>query len=253
MTTFSLTDWLTLEVYRTLLVFVRISAAFLLMPGFGEPTVPTRIRILAGLAVAVAVAPAVAGMPDTVPTTWALIVAVAAEAVCGALLGTLARTLISAVLMAGQVIGQNIALSNIFATGVAVDQSATLGATLYAGIVAVMFAANGHHAVLRALVESYGLLPPGHFPEMAASAHAVVMAGLRSFRLGGELALPLLLLALVFHVALGAVNRAMPAMPVFMIANPALVMVGLYVLAATVPGIFDVGTAWWTALPSLLR
>jgi flagellar biosynthetic protein FliR len=253
MTTFTLSGWLTLEVYRTLLVFVRVSAAFLLLPGLGEPTVPTRIRILAALAVAVAVAPAIAGMPATVPDAGRLIVAVAAEAACGAFLGTLARTLISAVLMGGQVIGQNIGLSNIFATGIATDQSATVGAALYAGILAVMFATNGHHAILRALVESYGLLPPGQFPEMAPSARAVVAAGVQSFRLAGQLALPLLLLALVFHVALGAVNRAMPAMPVFMIANPALVMVGLYLLAATVPGMFDVTMAGWTDLPSLLR
>jgi len=42
-------------------------------------------------------------------------------------------------------------------------------------------------------------------------------------------------------------------MPVFMIANPALVMVGLYLLATTVPGMFDVGMSGWFDLPSLLR
>ena len=43
-----LSGWLTLEVYRTLLVFSRISAAFLLLPGFGEPDVP-RARTAAAL------------------------------------------------------------------------------------------------------------------------------------------------------------------------------------------------------------
>lgn len=249
----NLSDWLTLEVYRVLLVFVRVSAAFMLMPGFGDAGIPARIRILCGLAVAVAVAPAIAGMPQIVPTAWGLMLAVVAEAVNGALLGTLARTLISAVLIAGQIVSQNIGLTNIFAAGVALDQSPAIGAVLYAGLIATMFAANGHHLILRSIVQSYGLLPPGRFPEMAASAHAVVVAGLRSFRLAGQLALPLLLLALVFHAALAAVNRAMPALPIFMIANPALVIVGLYLVTATVPGLFDASLSAWADLPSLMR
>ena len=149
-------------------------------------------------------------MPVGVPGAWGTLIAVAGEAFAAHLLGTLARTIVSGVLIAGQVIGQNIGMANIFAQGVAIDQAATLGATLYAGMVAMMFASGGHHVILRALVESYGLLPAGHFPNIAASARAVMEAGLRCFRLGGQLAFPFLLLALVFHVALAVVNRALP-------------------------------------------
>ena len=71
----------------------------------------------------------------------------------------------------------------------------------------------------------------------------MIEAGLRSFRLGGQLAFPFLLLALVFNAALAVVNRALPAIPVFMIASPALVVIGLYLLAAAIPGILDAGLA----------
>ena len=43
------------------------------------------------------------------------------------------------------------------------------------------------------------------------------------------------------------------AMPVFMIASPALVVTGLYLLAATVPGLLENGLNSWYDLPSLLR
>ena len=233
-------------------MFVRISAAFMMLPGFGEPTVPTRIRILAGLAIAAAVSPAVALMPTAVPNTWGLLLSVTAEAACGALIGTLARTVISGVLIAGQVIGQNIGLANIFAAGVAVDQAATIGAAVYAGLLAVLFASGGHHAILRALVDSYSLLPPAQFPAIDATAHAIVGAGVHSFRLAVQLAFPFLLLAFVFNVALGAMNRALPALPVFMIASPALVAAGLYLLAASMPDILDASLAGWSDLPALL-
>jgi flagellar biosynthesis protein FliR len=248
-----LTGWLTLEVFRTLLVFCRITAAFMMLPGFGEPSVPARIRILAGLAIAVAVAGAIPGMPASVPGAWGTLLAVAGEAFSGALLGTLARTIVSGVLIAGQTIGQNIGLGNIFATGLAIDQAETVAAALYAGLIAIMFASGGHHVILRALVESYDILPAARMPNVAASFRAVLEAGVRSFQLGGQLAFPFLLLAFVFHVGLAVVNRALPAMPVFMIASPALVVTGLYLLAATVPGLLEGALGSWYDLPSLLR
>jgi flagellar biosynthesis protein FliR len=248
MVTLDLSGWLSLEIYRGLLVFVRISAALLLMPGFGEPSVPVRIRILAGVAIAAAVSPAVAGMPGVVPGTWGLLLAVAAEAMSGALLGLLARTVISGVLIAGQVIGQNIGLANIFALGLAIDQAATVGAAVYAGLLAVLFASGGHYLILRSLVESYRVLPAAHFPSVGAGASSIVAAGLQSFRLALQLAFPFLMLSLVFNAALGAMNRALPAMPVFMIASPALVIAGLYLLAASMPGILDTSLGDWGQL-----
>ena len=71
--------------------------------------------------------------------------------------------------------------------------------------------------------------------------------------MGAQLAFPFLLLAFVFNVGLAVVNRALPAMPVFMIASPALVVIGLYLLAATVPGLLENGMGGWYDLPSLLR
>ena len=134
-----------------------------------------------------------------------------AEAVNGALLGALGRTVISGVSMAGQIVSQNIGLTNIFASGMAMDEAATIGAALYAGIVAILFASRGHYVIIRALAESYNLLPPGHFPKMGASAQVVIGAGLRCFRLGAQLAFPFILLGLIFHASLAAINRAMPS------------------------------------------
>lgn len=251
--TLPLEDWLSLKIYVVLLVFVRVGTAFMLMPGYGEPTVPVRMRLLAAFGIGVAVAPVIAGMPAVVPTSVGIVLGVSAEAVCGALLGTLSRTLVSAILSAGTVIGQNIGLSNIFTQGLGTDQSATIGAAVYAGLIATLFAADGHHAIIRSLVESYRLLPPGQFPTAGDSAHAVVRAGITSFRLVGQLALPFLLLALVFNASLAAINRAMPAMPVFNLGAPAIVVAGLYLLAATVPGLIEQGLAAYSDMLQTLR
>ncbi len=75
--------WLSAEVFHVLLVFVRVSAAFLLLPGFGEPSVPPGIRLLAALAMAGAVAPTISGLATAAPARgWQ----VAAGAVATALM-----------------------------------------------------------------------------------------------------------------------------------------------------------------------
>ncbi len=249
----TLSGWFSLEVLRALLVFVRIGAAMMLLPGFGEPAVPVRIRVLVGLAMGAAVSPVVAGMPEQVPPAAGVAVAVIAEALSGAIIGVVCRTLISAVTTAGQLISQNIGMTNIFAAGVSIDQSATIGAAIYAGIIAVMFASGGYHSMLRGLVESYQLLPPAQFPSATISAHVVIMAGSKALRLAAQIALPFLVLAMLFNASLAVINRALPAIPVFMLANPVLVVLGLYLLAATVPGILDTALADWPDVVGLLH
>lgn len=224
------------ELYRLLLVLCRVAAALMLLPGFGDGGVPVRMRIMAGLMMALCIAPLL-GPAQPVPGTWTMFGAIAAEVVVGAMIGTLARIIISAVQAAGQIIGQCIGVSNIFTLGVGPDSSATLGAAIQAGCVAALFAIGGHHTALRAVVDSYGLFPLGTLPEIADSARLISETVSRSFRLGLQLSLPFLLLALLFNMVLGGINRALPAVPVFMIGAPALLLAGLHLMAATMPSL----------------
>ncbi|CAH2605433.1 Flagellar biosynthesis protein FliR (plasmid) [Rhodovastum atsumiense] len=247
-----LSTWMTIEIWRTALVFLRIGTTFMLLPGFGEPAVPVRVRLLTALAVAFSCAQATPNMPVEVPGAWGMVFAIAAEMVAGGLIGTIARTIVAASLMAGSVIGLNIGLANVFALGLGPDQSAAIGAAIYIGLAAALFALSGHHAVLHAIVDSYAVVPAGHFLDIAAGARAVTLAGVQSFRLAGQLAMPFLLLALAFNVSLAMMNRALPALPVFMLASPAIVAAGLYLLAATAPGLIDQGTLAWDEMLKLL-
>ncbi|HTR16081.1 MAG TPA: flagellar biosynthetic protein FliR [Acetobacteraceae bacterium] len=248
-----LSGFLSISAYRMLLVFARVSAAFLMVPGFGEPGVPVRVRILAGLGLAATISSVIPGMPTNVPGTYGILLAVAAEVLNGALLGTISRVLMTGLLIGGQVAGQAVGLSNIFVMGLGFDQSATIGAAFYAGFLAVLFATDGHHLIIRTIADSYTLMPPGLFPDMADDAHAVVAAALRAFRLAAQLGMPFLVLSLMFNVSLAGINKALPAMPVFMIGAPAIVMAGLYLMTAVIPGVIEQGMLAFTDLASVLR
>ncbi|MFZ6765320.1 MULTISPECIES: flagellar biosynthetic protein FliR [Acetobacterales] len=229
-----LESWLTAELYRLFLVFCRVSAALLLLPGTGETQLPARIRLLAGLLIALCIAP-LAGPASSPPGALAMAGAVALETATGAFLGTLSRLLLSAVHVAGQVIGQSIGISNAFVFGIGMDNSAVLGGALYAASLAALFAIDGHHPGLRAIADSYALVPLGAAPETALAARSLAEGVATAFRLAMQLAMPFLILALIFNLALAGINRAMPAMPVFMIGAPALLLAGLTLLGAAAP------------------
>lgn len=235
-TALPLATWLPAEIYRLALVFCRISAAMMALPGFGEHTVPVRVRLLAGLAAALCIAP-LAGPAVPVPAVWSVLGAMVVEVATGTLLGTLSRILLSAIQIAGQLIGQSIGLSNAFVFGVGNDNSAVIGAALYAGAVAALITMGGHQVALRALAESYAVVPLGMPPPLAASAQAVTAVTTRAFGLAMQFAVPFLALALLCNLAMAGINRALPAMPVFMIGAPALLLAGLQLLALVAPGI----------------
>ncbi|WP_159999064.1 flagellar biosynthetic protein FliR [Roseomonas sp. 18066] len=230
----ALEPWLSAELYRWFLVFCRAAAALMLLPGFGETQLPGRIRVIAALVVAFCLAP-LAGPLQPVPGALGMAGAIAVEVLAGSFLGALSRLLLSAVHVAGQIIGQSIGLSNAFAFGIGADNAAILGSVLYAAVMAAFFAMDGHHAGLRAILDSYRLVPLGEAPAAAPAARALTEALATAFRLAMQLSMPFLILSVVFNAALAGINRALPAMPVFMIGAPAILMTGLYLLGVAAP------------------
>jgi flagellar biosynthetic protein FliR len=89
--------------------------------------------------------------------------------------------------------------------------------------------------MLMALLDGYslflpgGLLPVGDFADVLAR----VLAG--SFRMGLQIASPFLLYGLVFYVGMGLLARLMPQMPIFFVALPIQILLGLCTMLITFP------------------
>lgn len=211
-----------------LLCFFRVGACLALLPVFGEQVVPVRFRLGLALALTVAVAPAIPAPPDVTPS------AILAEATTGLALGAVFRTLTMALQIAGAIAAQATSLSQIFASAGAEPQSAFSTVLLLAGL-AMLCSAGFHVQVIVFLIRSHDLVAQGQFlPAAAVSAWGVSqIAGF--FGLGFALAAPFLIGGLVYNIALGAINRAMPALMVVFIGAPALTAGGMILLALAAP------------------
>jgi len=113
------------------------------------------------------------------------------------------------------------------------DQGALLSIFLSLVGLLLIFATDTHHLLIRAVVESYVLFKPGVYPMVGDMADVMTQTVANSFKLGFQLASPIVVVGLLFYVLLGLLARLMPQMQVFFIAMPLQIMMGLFLLMTT--------------------
>jgi flagellar biosynthesis protein FliR len=226
---------LTAEAFAIFLVFARVGAAFTVLPGFAEASVPVRIRLVAAAAVAFILAPVVSpGLPRLPADPLGLAALLFGEIAIGLFLGMIARISVAAMQTAGAVIGLQSGMSSATMFDPAFGQSTVVTAS-FMTIVAllVIFTTDMHHLMLSAIAESYGVFPAGDLPRFDDVIEAGVRVVADSFRLGVQISAPALVVGTVFFVGIGMIARLMPQMQIFFIALPAQIVIVLVATAVT--------------------
>lgn len=231
------------QVYGGGLIFARLGSFFVAMPGVGESTVPTNIRVAFAFIVTIALYPALAGnLPAEPSDVWAMTVQVAAEILIGLALGTLLRMFTQSLAVAGEVISLQTTLSFAQTTN-PLQAQPTASVTTFLTLVGLtaIFATDLHQLFIAGIVHSYEMFPPGRGVPMAALNAAAVRLMGETFSLGVQLSAPVLIFSLVFNIAAGLVARVMPQFQIFFIATPLTVLLGLAVFAMSLGGM---GMVW---------
>lgn len=229
-------------VWSGFLVFVRIGAIVALLPVFGEQSVPARLRLAIALAFTMLVAPLVAApvQPD--------IPAILAEVVTGLMLGAGLRLLVLALNLAGAIAAQSTSLAQILGVAGAEPAPAMSHILVVAGL-ALATTLGLHLRIVEFMAFSYDMFPQGSLPASEEAAAWGVAQVARAFSLGFSIAAPFAIGGLLYYVALGAINRAMPTLMVAFIGAPALTGGGLVFLAMLSPAMLGL---WLGALNGFL-
>ncbi|MBX9615999.1 MAG: flagellar biosynthetic protein FliR [Brevundimonas sp.] len=221
------------QVWAGGLVFARIGAILLSLPGIGESYVPPRIRLALALMVSLALWPVIAPSLPALPATLGGTVGwVIREVITGLMIGTILRVFISTLAIAGEIVSLQTTLSFAqTANPLQAQPATTVAAFLMLLGTVLIFATNTHHLFIAGLVGSYELIAParplisGDFVELAIRTVG------DSFLLGVQLSAPVIVFALVFNMASGLIARVMPAFQIFFAVAPLSVILGLSILA----------------------
>jgi flagellar biosynthetic protein FliR len=216
-----------------MLVFARIGAMVMLLPGLGEANIPVRIKLSIALLLTLVILPLhrTAYNIDMQSIT-ALLVLMMHEIVIGIVLGATARVTLSALQVAGSVIAQQLGLG--FVT--TVDQTQGQQGLLIGNFLTILgltllFATDTHHLVIAALNDSYSIFSPGEAMLSGDVASLATRAFTAAFKIGIQLSAPFLVFGIVFNIGLGVLARLMPQMQVYFVGVPLSILFGFLILA----------------------
>ena len=216
------------------MIFSRIGAVLLMLPGVGESYVPPRIRLSLALVVSLVLWPVVSGALPALPETLGGMAGwIIREVLVGLAIGALLRMFLLTILATA---GEVVALQTTLAFAQTANPTqASPGSTISAFLMilgtTLIFATNTHHLFIAGLVGSYELIAPARPLVTGDFASMAVQTVGDAFTLGVQLSAPVLVFAIIFNLASGLVGRVMPAFQVYFAAAPLSIILGLSIFA----------------------
>lgn len=228
-------------------IFLRISALVSVAPIIGERVVPLRVRL--AIAIVMTLAIAHVGFSADLPSGPVdLAVFAAAEVLTGLAIGMSLRVFVMVLHLAGSIAAQTTSLAQLMGTP-GVDPMPAMSQILVVAALAMAAGLGLHHDMLRLLALSFEAIPPGSFPDPRLLLAMSVSNLSKATTLAFSCAAPFVIASLVYNIALGVINRAMPQLMVAFVGAPAITLASVGLLALTAGGML---VAWWARLPDFI-
>jgi flagellar biosynthesis protein FliR len=245
-------DWVDSEIMRAIVSFARISGAFLLLPGVSSVRVPQQVRIVFVLALTAALMPLMppAVILDSSRNGLGLVRLLFSETVTGALIGIGARYYVLSVSFMMNAASSSIGISSQFGPSVMDnDMEPALASIVSSATILALFALDFHHHAIRALVESFRLVPVGTLPNVGAVAENLVTYIADCFLVVFRLGSPFLAYALVVNTFIALLNKLVPNLPVYFVATPAVLLGAVLLIYFLIPAIISLAAQGYFEMP----
>lgn len=220
-----------------LLVIGRMSGLFIVSPVFSGRQIPIQVKILLILFLSGMVTfinPIRAGVPIT--NSGMFLLALGLEILVGYTLGFVAYVIFAGIQLAGQLMDMQMGFGIV---NVIDPQSGTqvplIGNFQYLAAIMVFLGMNGHHLLLRALNDSYQLIPVLGASFDGQILEFIMEMGAYMFVIALKLAAPVVAALFMADLALGFIARTVPQMNVFVVGLPLKIGAGLVMVMLTLP------------------
>ena len=217
------------KVLMFLLVLLRLGGLLATMPGFGQTRVPLQVRVLLGLTLTFVITPMVGQPTLAVANLYDLLGLMFSEMAAGAIMGLSIAWIVESVAYGGQLMDTQMGFSFVqFLDPVSAHPVAISGAFLTNVTMMLILVSGLHHQMIRALVESYRILPMG-MPVAVDPRLVLVQAGMIIVR-GFQLAFPVLFVLFMVDFTAGIAGKFMPQLHLITLTFPLKIFIGLTIL-----------------------
>ena len=222
------------SVLGVFLLFCRIGATMLLMPGISSAQIPAQVRLFLAIAISLALAPllletvrrAVASV-QPIGLLWLIV----GELLIGLMIGLLARIFFIALQALASALATAIGYAGI--PGSQIEETEPVPALvslISVAAVVLMFQAELHWEMLRGLAASYSVLPPGSAFQSRFGLIEVADQLSETFLIALRISSPFLVYALIVNFAVGIANKMIPQISIYFVSLPVVLAGGLIIL-----------------------
>lgn len=225
------------QVQIFLLILLRVTAILFTAPIFNSRNIPVLFKVGLSFAVSLILLP-ILNLQD-LPVRFEaipLVIGIISEIVIGIIIGLSVRMIFVGIQLAGQLVGFQMGLAMANIIDPATSEQVPLLAQLNNLIALLIFLAiNAHYWFLRALVESFRLVPPFEFQFTNSLMEQLMSLAGNIFIIAVKVGAPLIVVLLLMSVAFGLAARTVPQMNIFFVAMPLKILVGLIFLLLALP------------------
>lgn len=230
--------------YNLLWPMVRISAFLIAAPFFSLRSVSLRIRILLALALTWMIYP-LTDWPTVDPISAEGLREVFVQAFIGVLMGLILQVISAALVVGGQAISASMGLSMANMVDPNMGNVPVIAQFLLICSTLIFLGLGGHVIVISMVLESFKIVPIGAVIELSILFDLMVKWSAMVFLGGVLLALPILVALLFINIGLGVITRAAPALNIFAVGFPAMILAGILLLSMSMSSIgFRIQWLW---------
>lgn len=230
--------------YMLLWPMIRISAFLLAAPFFSIRSVTVRIRVLLALLLTWMIYP-LTSWPALDPFSAIGLKEIFNQVFIGVLMGLILQVVNAALVVGGQAISASMGLGMANMVDPNMGNVPVISQFLIICSTLLFLGLGGHVLVITLVLESFKLLPIGDMIGTQALLQLVVQWSGMIFLGAVLLAMPILVSLLFINLGLGVITRAAPALNIFAVGFPAMILAGVILLAMSMNSIgFRIQWLW---------
>jgi len=224
------------------LVLMRMTSFVFSCPLYAVPGIPPLVKVGLSFILAVLVTPVVQPPDLAFPGgLWGFALAVFSEVGVGLALGFVCSLIFNIIRVAGQLLDLQIG----FAMATLLDplsgsMNTLISRFLYLMTLVLFLNVDGHHALIRAMVKSYELVPLTAAGINGEVTLLMIRIFAETFALAVQICAPVVAILVITDLALGLVGKTAPQMNIFQLGFPLKIAVGVISLAVLLPTLTSV-------------
>ena len=226
---------MTAQLQLFFLIFMRISAFFIVSPGFSFKGMPNMMKIALSGGVTLPVYTLIMETASLLTSSQFIMIGIK-EILFGSAIGFITQLFFSAVDIAGSFVDYQVGFSmaEVFDPSWGMSSS-YFGKVYYWIAMAIFFLTDIHHLFIKALVYSFDWYPVALLSLSDFGVEGILKLFVLMFGTGLKLAAPFMIGAILTEIVLGVLSRTVPQINVLILSMPLKVLVALVFMLTFLP------------------